>query len=179
MLAGNLLHLLEERIQHLQTSSPSPVLLSRLCHFAVHLLDPDALKDAAPREAWRVFFSFMAQAMKSARSLEAPPETKHLPERCLRRMHVLDTTSKWGLISGDDEKPSFQTYYKFWLRSPKRKNSIFEDELILALTRINPEAAPYIDESLHADEGQPEPEREQPEIEVVYPVWESPGAEAV
>lgn len=122
--------------------------------------------------------SLMVQAMKSVRSVEAPPETRYLAQRCLSRMHILDTTSKWGLISGDDERPSFKTYYKVWLRSPKRKNSIFEDELISALIGINPEAAPYVEESPHTDEI-PQPRHEKPEIEIVHPAREAPGVEPV
>ncbi|EKM61801.1 uncharacterized protein PHACADRAFT_24941 [Phanerochaete carnosa HHB-10118-sp] len=141
-LAGSLLEIFKERTQLLMGAPNYPLAaLERLCYIAVHLLDPDALKDEAPREAWRTFFSCIALTFKSICGVEPTSETKHLAERCLRRMHVLDTTSKWGLITTDDEKPSYGTYYKFWLRSPKRTDSIFEDDLIYALTGINPDAA--------------------------------------
>jgi hypothetical protein len=109
----------------------------------LHLLAPKRLRDSSIKEEWREFFVRLSQMLDAVVESEDQTAIKLLAERCMRRMHVLDTTSTWGLIAEEDTHNN--EYYMYWLCSPKRKDSIFDDDLVKALIDMNPQAAPYWD----------------------------------
>ena len=68
----------------------------------------------------------------------------------MRYMHVLDINFTRGLLAEED-LDSNDRYYRFWLYSPKRRDSVFDDSLVAALILICPEAAPYYDSTSDLD----------------------------
>lgn len=105
------------------------------------------MNDTSVRGAWHDLFARLLEGFLSVSGSATSTTGKLLAERCMRRMHVLDTAASsalWG-VETEEAVDTRDPYYRFWLYSPRRKDSIFDDALIMALIHINPEAAPYWD----------------------------------